>query len=338
MGREFYKMVCGKFVSISNVYLNLKLNFCLRPPNHTMPWVRIVSAIVAIFLALAMIVVGGWYFTLGIGAIVFLGQKEYFQLVRAKGIAPAAKTTLVVSQLLLITATVLPSLTDAMFPLTGALICFYLLFQPKLASIADISTSILGLFYGGYLPSYWVRLRVGLAQAASPDRLDLNKLPLMGYWPDSWTEPRLFPLALTVTFLAFGCIWAADIGAYIMGKWLGKTSLSSISPKKTVEGALFGIGGSVIVAALGAWYLDWPYWLVTGSLLGTLIGIVSLLGDLTESLMKRDAGVKDSGQLIPGHGGILDRTDSYVFTAPLVYYFVALLLPLLSDFKQHWVN
>jgi phosphatidate cytidylyltransferase len=160
----------------------------------------------------------------------------------------------------------------------------------------------------------------------------------MGYWPDSWTEPRLFPLALTVTFLAFGCIWAADIGAYIMGKWLGKTSLSSISPKKTVEGALFGIGGSVIVAALGAWYLDWPYWLVTGSLLGTLIGIVSLLGDLTESLMKRDAGVKDSGQLIPGHGGILDRTDSYVFTAPLVYYFVALLLPLLSDFKQHWVN
>lgn len=295
-----------------------------------MPWIRIVSAIVAIAFALAAILVGGWYFTLVISAIVLLGQMEYFQLVRAKGIAPAGKTTLALSQLLLLVATVAPSLTDAIFPLTGALICFYLLFQPKLATIADISTSLLGLFYGGYLPSYWVRLRVGLAQ--SPPTIDIasNNLPLMGYWPNSWSEPKLFPLSLTVTFLAFGCIWAADIGAYIMGKWLGRTRLSAISPKKTVEGAIFGILGSISVAEIGAWYLDWPYWELTGALLGILIGIVSLLGDLTESMMKRDAGVKDSGQLIPGHGGILDRTDSYVFTAPLVYYFVTLLLPLLG--------
>jgi phosphatidate cytidylyltransferase len=294
-----------------------------------MLWIRVASAIVAIAVALGVILVGGWYFTIGVGVLVFLAQLEYFRLVWAKGIAPAAKTTLVVSQILLLTATVAPQLTDAVFPLAGALICFYLLFQPKLASIADISTSILGLFYGGYLPSYWVRLRVGFTP---PSTLTIasNNLPLMGYWPESWIQPKLLPPALTITLLAFGCIWAADIGAFIMGKWLGRTALSLISPKKTVEGAIFGILGSIIVAEIGAWYLDWPYWQITGALLGSLIGIVSLLGDLTESMMKRDAGVKDSGQLIPGHGGILDRTDSYVFTAPVVYYFVTLLLPLLQ--------
>ena len=287
------------------------------------PWSRVISGTVAIALAFGMILIGGWYFTLGLCVIVFLGQLEYFQLVRAKGIAPAAKITLAVSQLLLIVAAIVPSLTDAVFPLAGAFICFYLLFQPKLATIADISTSILGLFYGGYLPSYWIRLRVGFTDASS-------NLPLMGFWPQTWTDLSGFPDALKVTFLAFGCIWAADIGAYTMGKFFGRTQLSNISPKKTVEGAIFGVAGSLAVAEAGAWYLNWPFWQFSGVSLGILIGIVSLLGDLTESMMKRDAGVKDSGQLIPGHGGILDRTDSYVFTAPLIYYFVTLFLPLLS--------
>jgi phosphatidate cytidylyltransferase len=291
-----------------------------------MLWSRILSGIIAIALALGMIILGGWYFSLGIGILIFLAQLEYFRLVRAKGIEPAAKTTMVVSQLLLITATVAPNLTDAMFPLAGTFICFYLLFQPKMATIADISSSILGLFYGGYLPSYWVRLRVSL-----PNTISNSNLPLNGYWPDSWTEPSKFPFALTLTFLVMACIWAADIGAYTMGKYFGRTRLSEISPKKTVEGAIFGVLGSLIVAEFGAWYFHLPAWQFSGLLLGTLIGITSLLGDLTESMMKRDAGVKDSGQLIPGHGGILDRTDSYVFTAPLVYYFVTLLLPLLTN-------
>ena len=288
-----------------------------------MPWSRIFSGIVAIAVALLMIFFGGWFFTVGLCIIVYLGQLEYFQMARAKGMAPAGKTTLVVSQVLLITASLAPALTDAMFPLAGTLICFYLLFQPKLATIADISASILGLFYGGYLPSYWVRLRVGLAPAVAIAE------PLNGYLPASWHELSTLPQGLTATLLAFVCIWAADIGAYIFGKFFGRTRLSEISPKKTVEGAVFGVFGSVAVAIAGAWYLDWPSWQFSGLALGLLVGIASLLGDLTESMMKRDAGVKDSGQLIPGHGGILDRADSYVFTAPLVYYFVTLLLPLL---------
>lgn len=143
-----------------------------------MPWSRIISGVIAILIALAMILLGGWYFTLGFGLIVFLGQLEIFALVQAKGILPATKTTLIVSQLALITAHVAPTLADAVLPLGGTFICFYLLFQPQVATIADVAASILGLFYGGYLPSFWIRLR---------DLGDVSTtLPLGGYWPSAW--------------------------------------------------------------------------------------------------------------------------------------------------------
>ncbi|MEM6452594.1 MAG: phosphatidate cytidylyltransferase [Cyanobacteria bacterium P01_D01_bin.105] len=289
-----------------------------------MPWVRIASGIVAIAIALSLIVLGGWYFTAGFGIIVYLGQLEVFNLVRAKGINPAAKTTLIVSQVLLVSAHLSPPVADAILALAGTCICFYLLFQPKFATIADVAASILALFYGGYLPTFWIRLRdLGASGTAT--------LPLQGFWPTSLSWAVL-PAGLTVTFIGFACIWGADIGAYFFGKAFGRTPLSSISPKKTVEGAIFGMGASASVGIVGAWALGWPIWWLTGAALGTIIGISSLLGDLTESLMKRDAGVKDSGTLIPGHGGMLDRTDSYVFTGPLVFYFVQYLVPLIGRY------
>jgi phosphatidate cytidylyltransferase len=294
-----------------------------------MPWSRIISGIVAIALALTAVLLGGWYFTIVLAVIVFLGQQEYFDLVHTRGILPAAKTTLFLSQVLLVTCTLDSNLVDAVMPIAGTFICFYLLFQPKMATIADVSASIMGLFYVGYLPSYWVRLR-SIGSAA------VSNIPLGGYWPGSLTDIfdeknfASLPQGFKITVLTFLCIWAADIGAYTFGKFFGKTRLSDISPKKTVEGAAFGISASLAVALAGAYYLHLPQFLVTGTILGLLIGLASLLGDLTESMLKRDAGVKDSGQLIPGHGGILDRTDSYIFTAPLVYYFVTLILPLFS--------
>jgi len=124
-----------------------------------MPWVRIVSGAVALVVALGWVTLGGWVFTAGVSLMVFLGQREYFELARIKGILPATKTTLVVSQILVIVATVAPQFAEPVLAVGGSWICFYLLFQPKLATIADIATSILGLFYGGYLPSFWVRLR-----------------------------------------------------------------------------------------------------------------------------------------------------------------------------------
>ncbi|MGD1904065.1 MAG: phosphatidate cytidylyltransferase [Geitlerinemataceae cyanobacterium] len=287
-----------------------------------MPITRIVSGVIAIVIALSVLAMGGSAFALGIGALAYLAQQEYFQLVQAKGIDPAKKTTMVATQLLLLCALLAPSFVSVAFPIAGAAIFCYLLFQPKLATIADMSTSVLGLFYGGLLPSYWIRLRVELDGGMAPIAV-ASQATSGSIAPDM---SALTPGLLT-TLLAFCCIWAADIGAYFFGKSFGKTRLTAVSPKKTVEGAVFGIASSMAVGEIGAYALGWSMWPLFGLLFGAIVGIASLVGDLTESLMKRDAGVKDSGQLIPGHGGILDRTDSYIFTAPLVYYFVTLVLP-----------
>lgn len=113
-----------------------------------------------------------------------------------------------------------------------------------------------------------------------------------------------------------------DTSAYFTGTFFGRRKLyPSVSPKKSVEGAIGGLAGSVLAAGLA--HLTFAPWtpLVPLLLLGLVVGVVAELGDLFESLLKRSFGVKDSGSLIPGHGGILDRLDSLMFAFPLTYYF-----------------
>ena len=121
-------------------------------------------------------------------------------------------------------------------------------------------------------------------------------------------------LTLTSCFL----IVASDIGSYFIGKSFGKTSLSPISPGKTVEGLIGGISCSILLAIFFAFLLNWENPFLVGILYGILISLMALVGDLIESMMKRDAKIKDSGTFLPGHGGILDRIDSYIFT-PVSY-------------------
>lgn len=126
-----------------------------------------------------------------------------------------------------------------------------------------------------------------------------------------------------ILFLAV-VTWASDTGAYYAGTLWGKhLLLPSISPKKTVEGVLGGLALAVMAALLAQQWFAAQLTLSDAVILGILLTIAGLIGDLFESVIKRRTGVKDSGGILPGHGGMLDRLDSLLFTAPTFYYYVA---------------
>lgn len=134
--------------------------------------------------------------------------------------------------------------------------------------------------------------------------------------------PELGVFVWLIILTAFG----TDTMAYFTGMLLGKHKLCpKISPKKTVEGSIGGILGSLILCGIFA-YLFAPQFFIHCIIIGFLGGVISQFGDLTASIFKRKMGIKDYGNLIPGHGGILDRFDSVLFTAPVVYYYIVLVL------------
>jgi phosphatidate cytidylyltransferase len=123
-------------------------------------------------------------------------------------------------------------------------------------------------------------------------------------------------------FLTLLIIMAGDTAAYFTGTSLGRRKLyPAISPNKSIEGAIGGLAGSVAGALLARWWFFPALTVVDSLLLGIFIGSLGQLGDLFESMVKRSTGVKDSGRIIPGHGGILDRLDSLLFAFPPAYYY-----------------
>lgn len=293
------------------------------PPRRTATSLaRLASGWAAGGFGALVVWLGGWWFTLAVGLIVHLGLQEFFRMAQFKGIRPATKTTLVAVQLMLLSTQAAAGggwlgadVAAAVLPASGAVICGWLLLQPRTGTIADVAASVFGLFYLGFLPSHWIKLRDLSDPALVPNLTDHGSAASAG---------------LALTLLACFLIVATDIGSYVIGRRLGRHPLSPISPGKTVEGAVGGILCALLVGALGGLLLGWRMGWLFGGLLGAVVAVFALVGDLTESMMKRDAGLKDSGDAIPGHGGVLDRIDSYLFVPAVVYTLVTLVLPWLQ--------
>lgn len=279
-------------------------------------------------VVIAFIFSGRWVFALGMLALCLIGLYEYYRMVAAKGHLPAYKMGLGVTAAITLSSACAPTLADAVFPVGGTVICIYLLFRrKKIATIADISTTFMGMFYAGYLPSFWVRLH-GYTVSSSPN---LVASAIARLWPAALGFRPIITVGSLLVFWTWLAAASADIGAFFIGRTYGRTRFSNISPKKTVEGAVAGFLCSASVSVLGAYLLQWPLWWATGPVYGVTVGVIGLCGDLFESCFKRDVGWKDSGSLFPGHGGMLDRADSYVLVAPLVYYWATMVLPLIAN-------
>lgn len=277
-------------------------------------------------------IASGNLFTLGFLAVTLITQKEYDAMLRGSGITPSTNISLLAAFAMFITANIQPAFHEILMPLSGIyLMISLLLCREKSSSISDISASLWGIFYLGFMPSYWVRLR-GLASLSSLASLR----PVLGLGDGNFFVSKgLWSVQAAVMWWTWTSIVFSDVGAYFFGKSFGKHKLSAISksagaasPNKTVEGALGGFFSCSLLMTLGAYLMQWPVWSLTGPAYGLLISVVGLVGDLTASMMKRDAGLKDTGSILPGHGGLLDRIDSYMLAAPAAFIFCKHVLPI----------
>lgn len=266
------------------------------------------------------------YFFLWFLPAALTANFEYNKMVQKKYILQAKYVRICSLFLSCATAAFYPIAHDRIMSFSALLLMIWtFLFNKKIPSIGEISASLLGMFFIGYLPSFWIRLKT---------------IPKIDCISTSFID-NSYPTTLSVgSFLTLGTwvsIVLADSGAYFVGKKYGKTSLAiissaagSASPNKTIEGLAGGLVLSTLFSIYGAILMKWPAPIIMGGLYGILMSLISLVGDLTISLIKRDVGVKDTGSILPGHGGLLDRIDSYIFTAPISYYFCTSFLPFFS--------
>lgn len=271
---------------------------------------------VGIPLAILILYVGGWVLALVLAAIAAAGAIEFYRLARQRNVRPFAVAGALLAALpVLLTMTTADPETWAwrVFVAAALLISAAAIFARGVggAPLTVMAVTVFAALFTGGTLMYAMQLRLMPVPSANIES------PWVG------TALLAFPLTLT---------WMGDTLAYFGGRAFGRRKLiPSVSPAKTVEGALSGVIGATIVGALyahfifGAW-LGVPLGAGLGALIGLVVSPIAQIGDLVESLLKREAGVKDSGTLLPGHGGVLDRFDALFFSIPVTYWLLTLVL------------
>jgi phosphatidate cytidylyltransferase len=244
-----------------------------------------------------------------VAVCVVVGVIELFGILRRGGHSPRLAPGIATALLLCAAAALAPylrlDLTGLALSLGVALTLAYeLLPRDRSTSLVSWAFTFTGAAYIGWLLSAFILLH----------QLDT---PLRG----GPLEALGIPPGAAWVMLVLAITWIQDSAAYFVGRSVGRHQMAPLlSPKKSWEGFAGGLLASLITALVAVPILGLPISYLAAALIGIAAGIAGPIGDLGESLIKRQVGVKDSGDLIPGHGGILDRIDSLLFTAPVVYY------------------
>ena len=289
-----------------------------------MLWQRLLTAAIGIPAMLAVVYAGHWWLGGAVALLALVGLREFFALIAAAraGAEPHHRSGIGLLHVLGYGFALSLPLVHTFRPEAGA--------AARLLAVALPATALLAIVrWGRSSPS---SPRVATAVAG----LGALILPSLFTYLVALRNLDAGPVLLSGLnvrvaggtcwlFLVLASCWAADTAAYAVGKKWGRRKLCpAISPGKTVEGVIAGLIGSLVaVTAFGLWF-GLP--LAHGAPLGLLLGVTGQLGDLAESKLKRWAGVKDSGVLLPGHGGVLDRFDSLLVNAPVGFYYLRAVL------------
>ena len=268
---------------------------------------RMLTGFILGTISMACIIKSGVLLLLLLYVFVFFASREYVKILEHKGFYPSLKVIWLAEAVFGLIAYYqrydLTALTLTVFSIISFM---WVLFRGRQPYIANAATTILGFIYCGWFPLHLMFLR-----ELSSDR---------------------FHDGLGFVVMMFTAILLTDIGCYYAGRHLGKHKLAPVvSPNKTIEGSIGGMISAVVGAVIVSYFIEYEWYYAV--IIGLICTVFAQIGDLCESLIKRDAGVKDSGDTLPGHGGFLDRTDSFIFTIPVMYYFCKYFV-----FSNHLVN
>jgi phosphatidate cytidylyltransferase len=258
---------------------------------------RIITGVSIGVLAGVIIWLGDPWFTIAVCLFSALATFEFYRIVRYEHIQPLVYPGIFFSVLFALQVhSPVPHTCELLFALIILLPLIWMLFkQEKDNAFINVAWTIMGILYIGWLISFYVNIR--------------NLENGMGW-----------------AFLVLACTAFCDVFAYAVGSIMGKHPLaSSVSPGKTVEGSVGGMAAAIICAVIISIIFKLPlnYWQMV--LAGIIIGFFAQTGDLVESLLKRNMKTKDAGNILPGHGGLLDRIDSHLLIAPVAYFLILLI-------------